>query len=193
MRTYAYVRLNSEKEFESKKNYSFFVDNGFNIHKNRIFFETVLVDKPLKFRSTIKNLIDYSLEQNDLLVVKNLSDLGSNFKEIFFLTNKIFDKGVRLVCIDFSKNEINGDLRVFFNHFVKLVCKFEDMFDQEINDNKYNKVRRKVGRPEVLTFQQKCEVIDLYKKGCSVYALSKKYEVTRTVIKRVLKMSEMSE
>ncbi|MBZ6534071.1 resolvase [Acinetobacter seifertii] len=190
MRTYAYVRLDSEKELENDVFYSFFRENGFNISKNRIFFEIVLVNKPLKFRDKFRNIIDYSLEQNDLLVVKGFGDLGSNFTEILSVTNKIFEKGVRLICIDFSKNEINGDLRVYFLHFLKLVSDFEILFNYNNVGQEYSCFRRKVGRPEVLTTHQKIEVVSLYKQGCSVYGLSKKYGVARSVIIRILRMFE---
>ncbi|WP_336949008.1 recombinase family protein [Acinetobacter junii] len=190
MRTYAYVRLNSELEIDTPKFYSFFHENGFNVSKDRIFFEIVLPNKPLRYRDKIKNMIDYSLEKNDLLVVKGLSDLGSNFNEILYITKKIFEKGIRLVCIDFSNNEIYGDLRIFFLHFIMLVSEFENLICHNSSGVNVGGVLRKVGRPELLTIQQKIEVIDLYKKGCSVYALSKKFCVSRSVIIRILKMIE---
>lgn len=49
-----------------------------------------------------------------------------------------------------------------------------------------NNFVKKVGRPEILSLEQKKEVIAKFKKGYSVYSLAKEYSVTRTVINRLL-------
>lgn len=184
MRTYAYVRIEPNAEFESGKFLSFFNEYGYKIQKNRLVFEEVSVNKSIIFRDKLLNLIDYSLEDDDLLVIKSIDCLGSSFEEILSITDKIHQKKIRLICLDYSKSEINGDMKIFFLHFLKLCFEFEKLFN--FNTEKQNKIVKKVGRPEILTNDQKKQVLELFKRGESVYSLAKRFTVTRTVIQRIL-------
>ena len=92
----------------------------------------------------------------------------------------------------YSKNEINGDLKIFFLHFLKLSAEFEKLFKSDNKKFKDHKPTRKVGRPEILNNEQKNRVIELFKKGYSVYSLAKEFAVTRTVIQRILNNASKS-
>ncbi|MCH7315989.1 recombinase family protein [Acinetobacter sp. ANC 3882] len=184
MRTYAYVRIDTCVEIESRKFLSFFNEYGYKIQKNRLVLEEVSVNKSIIFRDKLLNLINYSLEEDDLLVIKSIDCLGCSFEEILSLTDKIYQKKIRLICLDYSKSEISGDLKIFFLHFLKLCFEFEKQFS--VNNEKQNKIVKKVGRPEILTNEQKNQVIEMFKRGESVYSLAKHFSVTRTVIQRIL-------
>ncbi|RZF50231.1 recombinase family protein [Acinetobacter halotolerans] len=184
MRTYAYVRLDPNLQMESGKFLSFFNEYGYKIQRNRLVLEEVSVDKSIVFRDKFLNLINYSLEEGDLLVIKSIDCLGCSFEEILSIIDKIYQKKIRFICLDYSKNEIEGDLKTFFIHFLKLCYEFEKLFRCS-NENKRNVVK-KVGRPEILTNDQKIQVIEKFKKGESVYSLAKQFSVTRTVIQRIL-------
>ncbi|KHF78794.1 resolvase [Acinetobacter sp. neg1] len=184
MRTYAYIRVNPNTDIETSKFSSFFSDKGYNIQKNRLIIEEVSIDKSIIYRDKILNLINYSLEENDLLLIKSIDCLGCNFQEILHLLQKIDHMKIKIICFDYSNHEINGDLKVFFLHVLKIFTEFE--INLQRNSNIERKVKRKVGRPEILNNEQKKHVIDLYKKGYSVYSIAKKFSVTRTVIQRLL-------
>lgn len=186
MRTYAYVRVDPNTQFDINRYINLFNDCGFKVQKNRLVVEEVLVDKLVNYRDKLLNLINYSLEADDILVVKGIDCLGSNFNEILKIFYKIEEKKIRFICLDYSKNEINGDLKVFFIHFLKICLEYENLFKFENNKVKGLNTIRKVGRPEILSNQQKEKVIELYKKGYSVYSLAKEFSVTRTVIRRIL-------
>ncbi|QRQ11554.1 recombinase family protein [Acinetobacter pittii] len=186
MRTYAYLRINPNSNFVSEKYISLLRDLGYSVQKNRLIVEEVLACKSIFYRDKILNLIEYSLEEDDLLIVKSIDCLGRNFDEIIKIINKIYIKKIRIICIDYSKNEISGELKTIFLHFLKISFEFESLFlvnsKMEVVDN----MTKKVGRPEVLNNDQKDKVILLYKQGISVYSLAKKFSVTRTVIQRVI-------
>lgn len=184
MRTYAYVRIENCVQIESRKLLSFFKGYGYEIQKNRLVLEEVSVNKSVVFRDKFLNLINYSLEEGDLLIVKSIDCLGCNFEEILFLTEKIYQNKIRFICLDYSKMEIDGDMRLLFIHFLKICFDFERKLG-EYNIKQTKKIS-KVGRPEILTSEQKLQVVELYKKGASVYYLAKYFSVTRTVIQRVL-------
>ncbi|MFW1801050.1 recombinase family protein [Acinetobacter nematophilus] len=186
MRAYAYFRIDgiSVNEF----NYAnYLLDYGYEIPKNRFIFERVKVSIPFEFRNQIKILINYTLESGDLLLIDGIDALGSNFKEIYTTVNFIFKKGIRLVCLDFSKKEIKGDIKKIFFHFLKICSDFDKKV--QLDKMMSNKKNNKVGRPEILNKKQKREVIEKFKNGQSVYSLARQYSVTRTVIQRLLAKS----
>ena len=186
MRTYAYFRIDefSMDEF----NYAdYILGYGYEIPQNRLVFEQVKVGIPLEFRHKLISLINYTLESGDLLLIDGIDSLGSDFKEIYSTVNFIFKKGIRLVCLEFSKKEIKGDIKKIFFHFLKICSDFDGKLQSEKRTG--NKKISKVGRPEILTKTQKNEVLERFKNGQSVYSLAKEYEVTRTVIQRLLAKS----
>lgn len=186
MRTYAYVRNDPGSECDDINYISYFYKNGYQIPKQRLIFEEVTVDTSIIYRDKFINLINYGLEADDLLLVKGVDCLGRNFEEIYNIVNRIDQKKIRLVCFDYSKNEISGDLKVFFLHFLKICFEFEGKFKKIHKNYPTNNFVKKVGRPEILSPEQKKEVINKFKKGHSVYSLAKEYSVTRTVINRLL-------
>lgn len=186
MRAYAYFRVEglSVNEF----NYAdYILGYGYEIPQNRLVFEQVKVGIPLEFRHKLISLINYTLESGDLLLIDGIDSLGSDFKEIYSTVNFIFKKGIRLVCLEFSKKEIKGDIKKIFFHFLKICSDFDGKLQSEKRTG--NKKISKVGRPEILTKTQKNEVLERFKNGQSVYSLAKEYEVTRTVIQRLLAKS----
>ncbi|MFL9507430.1 recombinase family protein [Acinetobacter baumannii] len=186
MRTYAYLRFDSYNHSDQISYSSFLREHGFNVQKNRVIIEEVGGEVSVIYRNKLNNLIEYSLENNDLLIVKGIDSLGSNFAEILKITHKLDQKGIRLICVDYSKYELTGDKKVFFLHFLKLCLAFETLTSKNnpkpISNYKFNKV----GRPEKLTKEQKKEVMEKYKKGWTVYRLAMDFNVSRTVIQRVL-------
>ncbi len=85
MRIYAYIRTNSNIEDLGKEKESFIsLLESFNhkVHPNRVIFELVAVDKSIAIRNIFFNLINYSLEEGDFLIVKGIDCLGNSFQEI---------------------------------------------------------------------------------------------------------------
>lgn len=186
MRAYAYFRVDelSVNEF----NYAdYILGYGYQIPENRLVFEQVKMGIPLEFRHKLISLINYTLESGDLLLIDGIDSLGSDFKEIYSSVNFIFKKGIRLVCLEFSKKEIKGDIKKIFFHFLKICSDFDGKLQSEKKTG--NKKINKVGRPEILSKTQKGEVLERFKNGQSVYSLAKEYDVTRTVIQRLLSKS----
>ncbi|MGR2923175.1 recombinase family protein [Acinetobacter sp. 1125_18A] len=187
MKFYAYVRIEPKSKFESDKFLSFLYKYGYKIPKNGLIIEEVLVNKSINSRDLFKNMINYSLSSGDFLVIKSLDCLGNKFEEILSIANQIFEKQIRLICLDYSKNEINGDLRIFFNHFLTLCSQFEKLFN--FNNENLNIIVKKNGRPEILSESQKRQVLQYFKRGESINSIAKRFSVTRTVIQRILKVA----
>lgn len=183
---YAYIRVNPEQSVDFERYLTIFNSCGYSVNKNRCIVEEVIVSKSIVYRDKFLSLVSYALEEGDSLIVKSLDCLGSCFEEILNIFNKIDKKNIKLICWDYSTKEISGDLKTFFLHFLKICVDFEKMMGAQGARINQEKVYRKVGRPEILTDIQKNKVIELFKKGYSVYALAKEFSVTRTVIQRIL-------
>jgi len=186
MRIYGYFRVDPGFKEDLNEYYSFFNKYGYHIQQNRLICEEVAIDTPIFYRDKILNLVNYSLEENNVLIIKGLDSLGASFSEIYEFINMIEARQVLLICLDFSRNEIKGDIKRLFFHFIKMGADFEMNFKKNKKNNIKSDAVKKVGRPEILNFDQKKEVLEKFKKGLSVYALAKEYSVTRTVIQRLL-------
>lgn len=189
MRTYAYLRINPNEIIDKESYIILFNEMGFNIKKNRLVVEESTVSISINYREKFHNLLTYALEEGDVLIVKSIDALGNCFEEILNTLNIIQSNNIKLICYNFSKQHISGDQESLFLHFLQLCRDFEKEFGASKGDN-INKILKKVGRPEILSNDEKNKVIELFQKGCSVYSLAKEFSVTRTVIQRVLDKSK---
>lgn len=187
MRVYAYVRIDPNKQIDQAYFINFFKKHGYAIPNNRLLFEEVTVDTSIQYRDKIRNLVKHNLEIGDILIVKGLDCLGANFSEVKEMIHLIYQQGIILICSEFSKNEIKGDLKKIFFHFISMGCEFEQQVVSYKKELKKTNISNKVGRPELLNAKQKEIVLNKFKKGQSVYSLAKEFEVTRTVIQRILR------
>ncbi|MCU4426040.1 resolvase [Acinetobacter sp. WU_MDCI_Abxb74] len=192
MRTYAYMRFNSNiDEFDKEKDFFISLLNDFNhiVQYSRVVLELVSVDKSITFRTIFFNLINYSLEEGDFLIVKSIDCLGNCFKEILSTIILIERKKIKLLILDYINSELEGDIKNKLIHFLEICIDFEKLFLSDQTVQKKHSLSKKVGRPEKLTNDQKQEVINKFKKGFSVYSLAKDLAVSRTVIQRIIEKS----
>ncbi|MDR0238034.1 recombinase family protein [Acinetobacter sp.] len=191
MRKYGYVRTNLNQDFDIEAHLSKLDELGHHLKRNRLIVEQVLINKSICYRDKFISLFNYALDEGDFLIIKNIDCLGNCFEEILETIEKLDKKKVRLVCLDFSNNEISGEIKNHFIKFLKMCNCFEVQFSHKKNISRHEDTPvRKVGRPEVLNDVQKREVIDLFKNGYSIYYLAKEYSVARTVIQRILKKTK---
>ncbi|VAX45788.1 Putative DNA-invertase from lambdoid prophage Rac [Acinetobacter calcoaceticus] len=192
MRTYAYMRFNSNiYEFDKEKDFFISLLNDFNhiVQYSRVVLELVSVDKSITFRTIFFNLINYSLEEGDFLIVKSIDCLGNCFKEILSTIILIERKKIKLLILDYINSELEGDIKNNLIHFLEICIDFEKLFLSDQTVQKKHSLSKKVGRPEKLTNDQKQEVINKFKEGFSVYSLAKDLAVSRTVIQRIIEKS----
>lgn len=187
MRVFTYYRV--DDFFEDSNLYkSFLINIGVELPVNRMIVEEVKSDISLRHRSKFIKLINHSMKGGDVLLISGLDSLGCNFIEVYSSVSFIFNKKIRLICLDFSKNEIDGDIKKLFLHFLKLSSNFEEKVSLS-RKIIIRKAIRKVGRPEKLTKKQQSEALLMFKKGHTIYAISKHFSVTRTVINRLIEKS----
>ncbi|WP_144735488.1 recombinase family protein [Acinetobacter oleivorans] len=192
MRIYAYIRTNSNIEDLGNEKESFIsLLETFNhkVHPNRVIFELVAVDKSIAIRNIFFNLINYSLEEGDFLIVKGIDCLGNSFQEILSTVILIEKMKIKLIILDYANFELKEDIKNNFIHFIEICIAFEKLFISNQVTQKNHRLSKKVGRPEKLTDSQKQDVINKFKKGFTVYSLAKDLAVSRTVIQRIIEKS----
>lgn len=192
MRIYAYIRTNSNIEDLGNEKESFIsLLETFNhkVHPNRVIFELVAVDKSIAIRNIFFNLINYSLEEGDFLIVKGIDCLGNSFQEILSTVILIEKMKIKLIILDYANLELKEDIKNNFIHFIEICIAFEKLFISNQVTQKNHRLSKKVGRPEKLTDSQKQDVINKFKKGFTVYSLAKDLAVSRTVIQRIIEKS----
>lgn len=186
MRIYGYLRIDPESSGVISNDFNYFKKYGYFIEKKRLICEEVAIDTPIFYRDKILNLVTYTLEEDDILIIKGLDSLGVSFGEISQFVDILDSKKIILICLDYSRVEIKGDIKKIFSHFLKMGAKFEMNFKNYKKYNVKSNIVKRVGRPEILNNSQKREVIVKFKKGCSVNSIAKEYSVTRSVIQRLL-------
>lgn len=186
MRIYAYFRSGDQSTQSLDDFLNCLVNSGYDIPHNRLIVEEVAADTSIIYRDKIINLVNYALEENNILIINGIDSIGSNFSEIQEFYNLINSKNILLICLDFSTSIIKGNLKKIFIHFLKMGVNFES----HLSKKRTIKIKstKKVGRPEILNYSQKNDVLKKFKKGQSVYSLAKEYGVTRTVIQRILNL-----
>jgi putative DNA-invertase from lambdoid prophage Rac len=91
MRIYGYFRENPNrlKNLQDRINLNKF---GYSIPSNRLIIESVTVETSVIYRDKFMALINLTLEEEDLLIVKSFDCLGKDFKEIYNSVHKIYQK-----------------------------------------------------------------------------------------------------
>lgn len=131
MRIYAYIRINSNIDDLQKEKESFIsllASFDHKVHPKRVIFELVSVDKPITLRTIFLNLINYSLEEDDFLIVKGIDCLGSSFTEILSSIKLIERKKIKLIILDYFNCEFKDDIKNNFIHFMEICINFEKLF-----------------------------------------------------------------
>lgn len=187
MRTYAYLRTDCIMTDRITTYHSYLCSKGYDVQMNRVIVELVNADKSILYRDKFMGLINYALEQGNLLIVKGIDCLGQDYLEILNTIDIIDQKKIRLICLDYSLEELTGGIKITFLHILKLCRDFENMkIKKSENLNKIN-LHKKAGRPEKLSKKEIIEIIEKLKLGMSIYRLAKDYTVSATVIRRIMR------
>ena len=123
MRIYGYFRENTNrlKNLQDRINLNKY---GYSIPSNRLIIENVTIETSVIYRDKFMALVNLTLEDGDLLIVKSFDCLGKDFKEIYNSVHKIYQKNINLICLDYSKSLIEGNTKENFIHFLKLCFDF---------------------------------------------------------------------
>lgn len=164
MRTYAYLRTNCIITDRITSYHKDLIVKGYSVLMSRIIIEAVEANKSIFYRDKFMGLINFGLEQGDLLIVKGIDCLGKDYIEILDTIQFITEKKVRLICLDYSFEELDGEMKFNLLHVLKLCKDFESMKIKKNESIPTINLNRKAGRPKKLNDIQITEINEKIKK-----------------------------
>lgn len=163
---------------------------GFAVEPRRLISETISGSTAAMERKGFAKLMD-RLEPGDVLVVTKLDRLGRNAMDVRATVDRLAQLGVRVHCLALGGTDLTSAAGKMTMGVIAAVAEFER--DLLIERTQAGLVRakaegKKLGRPSVLTEQQRREVQDRRAAGgFSLGALAKEFRVSRAAIQRAVK------
>lgn len=185
-RTFAYCRVstadqttdNQVREIEGA---------GFAIQPKRVVTETVSGSTAAMERIGFARLVD-RLEASDVLIVTKLDRLGRNAMDVRATVERLAGDGVRVHCLALGGVDLTSPAGKMTMGVIAAVAEFER--DLLIERTQSGLARAKaagkvLGRPSVLSSDQRAAVRAKRAEGVSLGKLASEYGVSRAAIQRV--------
>jgi putative DNA-invertase from lambdoid prophage Rac len=164
---------------------------GFSIEKHRFVTETISGSMAAQDRPGFAKLLD-RLESGDVLVVTKLDRLGRNAMDVRATVERLAQGGVRVHCLALGGVDLTSAAGKMTMAVISAVAEFERDLLVERTAAGLRRAKaegKRLGRPSLLTPEQKTLVRDGRSRGESLGFLAKKYGVSRAAIQRVQKGS----
>ena len=185
-RTFAYARVstldqtpeNQIREIEAA---------GFAIEQHRIVTETISGSMSIAQREGFSRLLD-KMEKGDVLIVTKLDRLGRDAIDVSTTVAKLEEIGIRVHCLALGGVDLTSSAGKMTMNVINAVAHFER--DLLIERTQSGLARAKasgkpLGRPSVLSEDQKVEVKEKLQNGETVSAIARQFETSRQTIMRV--------
>ena len=185
-RTFAYARVstldqtpeNQIREIEAA---------GFAIEQHRIVTETISGSMSIAQREGFSRLLD-KMEKGDVLIVTKLDRLGRDAIDVSTTVAKLEEIGIRVHCLALGGVDLTSSAGKMTMNVINAVAQFER--DLLIERTQSGLARAKasgkpLGRPSVLSEDQKVEVKEKLQNGETVSAIARQFETSRQTIMRV--------
>jgi len=184
-RTFAYTRVstinqttvNQIQEIEAA---------GFKVEPRRIVTETVSGSVATAQRRGFCRLLD-RLETGDVLIVTKLDRLGRNAMDVGSTVAKLAEIGVRVHCLALGGVDLASSTGKLTMNVINAVAEFERDLLIERTQAGLNRAKaegKTLGRPAILTNDQRLLVAQRLKEGTSVSSLAREFKTSRQTIMR---------
>jgi putative DNA-invertase from lambdoid prophage Rac len=149
--------------------------------------ETVSGSTPISQRPGFGKLLDW-LEAGDVLIVTKLDRLGRDVIDVSTTVKKLADMGVRVYCLMLGGMDLTSSAGTMTMNVLNAVAQFGRDLLIERTQSGLQRAKaegKKLGRPSVLSEQQKALVREELAAGVSVAAIARKLGISRQTIMRV--------
>ena len=185
-REFAYCRVSTIEQSYSNQIHEIEAA-GFSIDSRRVIAETVSGSTPAMERSGFQSLIK-KLEWDDVLVVTKLDRLGRNAMDVRATIERLEKMQVRVHCLALGGADLTSAAGKMTMAVIAAVAEFER--DLLIERTQAGLARAKaqgktLGRPNLLSAEQRETVRQQRKQGISLGVLAKEFGVSRSAIQRV--------
>jgi putative DNA-invertase from lambdoid prophage Rac len=160
---------------------------GFALEPRRIITETVSGSQAASERPEFCRLLD-RLESGDVLVVTKLDRLGRNAMDVRTTVENLSGMGVRVHCMALGGMDLTSSAGKLQMQVLAAVAEFELDLLRERTHAGLDRARiegKHMGRPPVLTEDQRAEVLRRLKAGENIAPLAREFDVGRATIQRL--------
>lgn len=184
-RTFAYARVSTADQ-ETGNQVREIRDAGFSIEPHRIITETVSGSTAMARRKGFSRLLD-KMEQGDILVVTKLDRLGRDTIDVSMTVEKLAGMGIRVHCLALGGVDLTSAAGKMTMNVINAVAQYERDLLIERTQAGMARARakgRKLGRPAVLSPDQRNEVRARLDGGETVSAIARAMKTSRQTIMR---------
>lgn len=185
-RTFAYVRVSTTGQ-TTENQIQEIEAAGFRVEPQRIITETISGSTAIVQRRGFSRLMD-RLEGGDILIVTKLDRLGRNAIDVSSTVKTLSEMGVRVYCLALGGADLTSSAGMMTMNVLNAVAQFERDLLIERTQSGLKRARsagKILGRPPVLSAQQKQAVCDALAAGMSVSAIARRFSTSRQTIMRV--------
>lgn len=184
-RTFAYARVSTTGQTTENQIQEIEVA-GFHVEPRRIVTETVSGSTAIAKRPGFSKLLD-RLEAGDVLIVTKLDRLGRDAIDVSTTVKKLEEMGVRVHCLALGGVDLTSSAGTMTMNVLNAVAQFERDLLIERTQSGLSRAKaegKTLGRPAMLSEQQKQSVRDGLAAGESVSALARKLGTSRQTVMR---------
>lgn len=194
-RTFAYARVSTTGQTVENQLREI-ADAGFHVERHRIVTETISGSTAIAQRKSFSKLMD-RLEPGDVLIVTKLDRLGRDAIDVSSTVKALADAGVRVHCLALGGVDLTSSAGTMTMNVLNAVAQFERDLLIERTHSGIERAKSEgkiLGRPAVLSDQQKIKVREELRGGASIASLARKHGTSRQTIMRVrASISEIEE
>ncbi len=185
-RVFAYCRV-STSEQTTDNQVQEIASAGFSLEPHRVITETISGSVAADQRPGFSKLLD-RVEKDDVLVVTKLDRLGRNAMDVRSTVDRLSAMGVRVHCLQLGGADLTSPAGKMVMDVINAMAEFERNLLVERTQAGLARVKaegkKTLGRPQVLTENQRKEIARKLKEGASVSQLSRDFGVSRQSISR---------
>jgi putative DNA-invertase from lambdoid prophage Rac len=191
-RTFAYARVS--RVDSTTENQRLEIEGaGFVVDPRRYIEETISGSVAAFERPGFAKLID-RLEEGDRVVVSRIDRLGRNAMDVRATVDELARRGVAVHCLALGGVDLTSPAGRMTMSVIAAVAEFEkDLLIERTRTGLQRAVSqgKRLGRPSLLTDEQKQQVLLQRAEGASLGTLAKQYGVSRSAIQRAERSTDM--
>lgn len=187
-RVFAYCRVSSDEQTTDNQIREIEAA-GFDVEQHRIIVETVSGSVAARERKGFARLLD-RLESGDVLIVTKLDRLGRNAMDVRSTVEALAADNVRVQCLALGSVDLTSPAGKMTMGVISAVAEFERDLLIERTQSGLSRAKadgKTLGRPSLLSKDQKALVREKRASGVSLGVLAKQYGVSRAAIQRAEK------
>ncbi len=185
-RTFAYVRVSTTGQ-TTENQIQEIEAAGFQVEPRRIVTETVSGSTAIAQRRGFSKLVD-RLESGDILIVTKLDRLGRDAIDVSTTVKALSEMGVKVYCLALGGADLTSSSGTMTMQVLNAVAQFERDLLIERTQSGLRRAKfegKTLGRPSILSDEQKQDVREDIANGLSVSAIARKFGTSRQTIMRV--------